>query len=660
MVVSDGLHTTEVINVLRNEIRNPESLKSIRDKAVRVLEQSVNPIGNAPEYPSDGLLYGLIQSGKTSIITVAAGMAADNGFRCVLILTSDNDLIYDQTLERVRKALRGLTVLGKQDWKDAQRFERQLRANAFVVVCSKNGSKLKSLLEAFKVARADGLSTLIVDDEADQASLNTFTSKRGSKVSPINEVITELRNFFPVNTYLQVTATPQALFLQQPDHPYRPSFTVLSEPGPGYVGGEAFFDPSGKLLREVDLHEVDLLRTTHQPAPTGTVPPGLKRALCAFLVAATAKVIRNPNEEGSAFLCHVSVNKNDHEHIVDLIDRFREDAVSVLKKPESGKYQQLRDCLKEGYDDFAGTETNMPPFNQIVSKIQFYLPGATIRLVNATTNDEVKLESIYNIFVGGNKLGRGVTIKNLLVSYYGRNPKKPNADTVLQHARMYGYRHHDLGLTRLYLPEKLAEHFKLIHQMESALRDLVERHPQGKFEGLYISSPLQATRRNVLDPNAIGYYVAGRMYNPSYPLRTPDVTEHTISLDGKLEKYSDSLNGYPVTIDFVIDLLRECLPDPEKGIELWEVKTVITALEKLKTVLNRNDAWLIVQRKRRGMVTRRETQGIHSSGEDDHVAKNMPTLFMYRQESHGGEVEVWWPQLRFPDGSYVLAFSFSR
>ena len=106
--------------------------------------------------------------------------------------------------------------------------------------------------------------------------------------------------------------------------------------------------------------------------------------------------------------------------------------------------------------------------------------------------------------------------------------------------------------------------------------------------------------------------------------------------------------------------MRECLPDPEKGIELWEVKTVITALEKLKTVLNRNDAWLIVQRKRRGMVTRRETQGIHSSGEDDHVAKNMPTLFMYRQESHGGEVEVWWPQLRFPDGSYVLAFSFSR
>lgn len=662
MVISDGPHTTEVLNVLSNEIRHPESLESIRERAAQVLDQSVNPIEKAPEHPSDGLLYGLIQSGKTSIITVAAAMAADNGFRCILVLTSDIDLLYDQTLERVRKALRGLTVLGKKDWKDAQRFERQLRASAFVVVCSKNGSKLKSLLDAFKAARADGLPTLIIDDEADQASLNTFTSKGSKQVSKINEVITDLRKFFPVNTYLQVTATPQALFLQHPDHLYRPSFTVLSEPGPGYVGGEAFFDSSGALLRDVDLDEVDLLRSTHQPSPTGNVPPGLRRALCTFLVAATVQVIRHPNEEGYAFLCHVSVNKRDHEHIVDLIDRFKEDAVNVFHKPNSRQYEQLLGCFKDGYNDLANTDPKLPPFDQIVTKIQFYLQGATIRLVNATTNDEVKLDSVYNIFVGGNKLGRGVTIKNLLVSYYGRNPKKPNADTVLQHARMYGYRQKDLGVTRLYLPEKLAEHFRLIHQMESALRDLVQKHPQGKFEGLYISNPLQATRRNVLDPNAIGFYVAGRMYNSPYPLRTPDVVKHTKSLDSKLEKFVDSLEGYPVTIDFLIELLRECPPDPDTdlGIELWEPKTVITALEKLKIVLSNNDAWLIIQRRRNAQTPRRETRGIHDSGEDAHVQKRIPTLFMYRQEAFNDQVEVWWPQLRFPDGSYVLAFSFSH
>jgi len=660
MVIRDGPNTVEVLNVLQNDILDPVSLESIRDRAAQVLEQSVNPIGGVPEDDSDGLLYGLIQSGKTSIITVAAAMAADNGFRSVLILTSDIDLLYEQTLERVKKALRGLTVLGKRDWKDPQRFQRQIRTGPFVVVCSKNGSKLKSLLDAFKAAGARGLPTLIIDDEADQASLNTFTSKRGTQVSRINEVITDFRNFFPVNTYLQVTATPQALFLQHPEHRYRPAFTVLSDPGPGYVGGEAFFGPNSNLLRDVDLNEVDLLRSTHQPSPTGTIPAGLKKALCTFLAAATVKVTRDPNEQGYAFLCHVSVNKRDHAHIVELIDRFREDAVRILQSPGSRKYQQLVDSLKEGYVDLAGTEANMPSFDQVLSKVQFYLQGATIRLVNATTDEEVKLDSVYNIFVGGNKLGRGVTIKNLLVSYYGRNPKRPNADTVLQHARMYGYRQNDLGLTRLFLPTRLADHFRLIHQMESALRELVEKHPQGKFEGLYISRPLQATRRSVLDPNAIGYYVAGRMYNPAYPLRTPEILKHTSSLDDKLASYSNSLHGYRVTVDFIIDLLQECPPDPQKGIELWELKTVLTALEKLKTVMNRNDAWLIIQRGRRLRQPRRETQGIHDSGEDAQAPRDIPTVFMYRQDAYAAEAEVWWPQLRFPDGNYVLAFSFAR
>lgn len=272
-IIRDKPHTVEVLDILKSEIPSLEARSSILERAVQVIERSVDPIAGTPEQPSDGLLYGLIQSGKTSIITVASAVAVDNGFQCVIILTSDIDLLFKQTLERVRKALSGLTVLGKNDWRDTTRFARQLRTTPFVVVCSKNGRVLHSLLEAFRAARAKGLSTLIIDDEADQASLNTYTSRGNTQMSKINEVITDLRTYFPVNTYLQVTATPQSLFLQRPDHRYRPSFTVLSEPGPGYVGGEAFFGVDDALIEEVDLDEVDLLRTTHQPAPTATVGP---------------------------------------------------------------------------------------------------------------------------------------------------------------------------------------------------------------------------------------------------------------------------------------------------------------------------------------------------------------------------------------------------
>jgi len=265
------------------------------------------------------------------------------------------------------------------------------------------------------------------------------------------------------------------------------------------------------------------------------------------------------------------------------------------------------------------------------------------------------------IFVGGNKLGRGVTIKNLVTSYYGRNPKRPNSDTVLQHARMYGYRKGEIGVTRLFLPNKLAEHFRMIHQMENALRELVSKYPKGKFEGIYISSPLRATRANVLDPNSIGMYVAGGSYNPAYPLRSELASKNTEWIDNKLARFDGKAKGQETKIDYLIELLGKCVPDPRCGIELWDQKTLSAALEKLKS-LRGNKGYIVVRRGRDLREPRRETQGILSGGEESLAPKDAPTLFMYRQTEIPAkrEIAVWWPQLRFPEGNYVMAFSFNR
>jgi Z1 domain len=669
-VIRDGQHAKEALEVLAAKGIPPASLVSIAEKAVRILEHSVDPIVGPSEQPTagplstDGLLYGLIQSGKTSIIQVTAAIAADNGFQCIIILTSDIDLLYDQTLERMKLALPGLSVLGKNDWREPDRFDRQLRNPPLVIVCSKNGSKLGSLLDALKAARARGISALIIDDEADQASLNTHTRKGGDQVSRINEVISGFRAFFRVNTYLQVTATPQALFLQNPEHRYRPSFTVLSEPGAGYVGGYDFFaDPARRLLRPVDIEEIEQLRATHQPTPSGIIPRGLSESLLIFLVAATAEKLGNPNEH-YAFLCHVSMNRKDHEHIVSLIEKFKEHALHVLQTPGTQQYEKLIGGLKEAYEDLEKTQVGLPDFETILERITFYLRGTNVKLINATSSEEIKLDAVYNIFVGGNKLGRGVTIENLLVSYYGRNPKKPNSDTVLQHARMYGYRHEELGVTRLFLPDKLAEHFSLIHDMESALRDLVKKYPEGKFEILYISSPLQATRRNVLDPDSLAAYVAGESVNPAYPLRTPEVSEHTKWIDEKLKGIPDEDPGHEATIDGIIELLEHCPNDPKAGAKLWRIRIIRTALETIRSLLG-NKAYVVIRRGRSLTTTRRETQGILAGrrGEEDLAPKDAPTLFLYRQNEikEGDEAEVWWPQLRFPESrqgrNYVLSFS---
>ena len=101
-------------------------------------------------------------------------------------------------------------------------------------------------------------------------------------------------------------------------------------------------------------------------------------------------------------------------------------------------------------------------------------------------------------------------------------------------------------------------------------------------------------------------------------------------------------------------------PEPLSSCQ-WDMKTIKTALEKLKS-LKGNKAYLVVKRGRDLKERRNETQGILSGGEEALAQKDAPTLFIYRQNEIPGrsEIAVWWPQLRFPDGNYVLAFSFNR
>jgi len=663
-IIQDGQQVKETLNVLEGEISSRESLDMIIEKSREILEYAIDPI-SSPSESSYGLLYGLIQSGKTSVITATAAMAADNGFKCIIILTSDINLLYEQTLRRIRRQLRGLKVLGKSDWDNLSQFERDIRMSRFVVVCSKNSGHLKNLIDAFRKVGstgANGLATLIIDDEADQASLNTKTQKNAKKrteeISAINCYITQLRNFFQINTYLQVTATPQALFLQRPDGLYRPSFTVLTEPGKGYVGGEAFFESDSKLLKYVDLEEVDELKSGHQPSPTYKFPNGLKESLLSFLISAASRNLKYSSENFS-FLCHISHAKVDHKHIIDLIDYFIEQTVNAFKNKNSAIFKKMKEDLFIAYQGIKETEPELQDFDVLFNRIEFLLPAASVKEINSNSDEEIMPDHVYSIFVGGNKLGRGVTIPNLITSYYGRNPKHPNSDTVLQHARMYGYREKHISVTRLFLPEKLADHFRIIHQMEKALRELVAKYPEGKFEGIYISSPLRATRPNVLDPDSIGVYVAGGWCNPRYPLRTKDTAPATKWLDEKLDNYNDVQDYYEIDIDFVIEIIERCDPDPNEGAELWDRKILKAALEKIKT-LKGPKAYIRVRRGNDINASRRETQGFYSGGEDKLVPGDAVTIFMYKlKESYRGE-SVWLPQLRFPEGNYAIAFSLEK
>jgi hypothetical protein len=645
-------HREQVLALLQTQIGNPDEVKDIRKTAEEVASKWVSPLSGGKDQ-INGLIYGLVQSGKTGVLTVTGSIGADEGYKTIIILTSDIEPLYEQTLGRVREAFPGIDIIGKKEFKDTEAFLQRVKSATCAIVTSKNSGILEDLIYNFKKGNLKGLSCLIIDDEADQASLNTKARKANGARSAINDRLVELRGFFDKNTYLQVTATPQALFLQTLGHDFRPKFTALSHPGSGYVGGDDFFGENSNLVREFDLQDIAVLAPGPQPTPTLTFPNSLLKALDTFMLGATFKRTKEA-DQNCAFLCHVSIRKDDHEHIVNLMRKYKTDLSTALK----GKNAAVLSRLKAAYEDLASTHEGIKDskFDDLLKFIEFFTPGITVKLVNGETDEDVAVKSPYNIFVGGNKLGRGVTIKNLLVSYYGRHPKKPQADTVLQHARMYGYRRKDIGLLRLFLPHELHIVFRAIHKMERGLRDLIARKPSEEFRGVYLEEGLNPTRKNVLAPGSLGVYSGGNSYNPAQVMRDETVKWATEEINKKLEDVKNKQY-----VEFPLKELQQVLmlikPDPKEAEQVWDSVAISESLAQYSMLYKRTTGYLYVDRDRDLKANRRETQGILTGGEAAAVPDDKITLFLLRTQPSKGQYASWWPQVRFPDGAYAFAFA---
>ncbi len=645
-------HIDQVIELLKKQIGNEEEVKDIRNTAKEVAEKWVNPLSGGKE-DINGLIYGLVQSGKTGVLSATGAIGADEGYKTIIILTSDIDPLYQQTLGRIQESFPGMDVIGKKDFKDSEAFLRRIKGSTCAIVTTKNVRMLTDINENFRLGRLKGLSCLIIDDEADQASLNTRERLADGTRSAINEQISQLRNFFEKNTYLQVTATPQALFLQTPTHDFRPKFTVLSHPGSDYVGGNDFFGDDTNLVREFDINDIAVLAPGPQPAPTLQIPKSLERALDSFMIGATYKR-KKEADQNCAFLCHVSLRRDDHKHIVNLLRQYKMDLSDGVKNNHRATIERLR----EAYEDLSSTHSDLKNsnFEDLVKAIGFFSPGISVKLVNGDSDEDVAVKSPYNLFVGGNKLGRGVTIKNLLVSYYGRHPQKPQADTVLQHARMYGYRRKDIGLLRLFLPPVLHVVFRAINNMENGLRDLIARHPTEEFRGVYLENNLNPTRRNVLAPGAIGIYSGGGIYNPAQVVRDDSVKSATEKINDILKNVSNKQFS-EIPVEMLKEIIALTMPDQRVSEKIWDPVAVGESLVKFSILHNQENGYVYVDRDRGIKENRRETQGILDGGEAGKVPGDKITLFLLRTQTGEGQEASWWPQIRFPSGRYAFAFA---
>ena len=439
------------------EVAGAEGARQVRQTAVEVVQECINiyavafdrddvgekgtglvslpfkPSKNAQIAPrTNGLLYGRVQSGKTNVSIATVALARENGFRCFVVLTSDNTWLGTQTARRFRDQLNfgGPKVVSWEDWKqDPKGFGKKLRDyvtdadSGVVFVSTKNRSHLENLLEVLGAAGSQRVPTMILDDEADNASLNTRQSKQAKdpSVDPstIFSLIGGIRAALPNHVFLQVTATPQSLLLQGLPHPSRPDFSVLSEPGDGYIGGRVFFEEGSKHVVCVDPTELDDLRTGKiNPGDSWNMPKGLRLSVCCFLLGAASKQITSGKLRSDVYsmLVHIDHRRVNHKTVAETLSSFLTELDQALrdKRSKSQKKKVYR-WLEKAHVELKRTEPKLQPIDELIDILEKRLRNTAPQVINA---DNPRREPEYrpglNVLVGGNRLGRGVTIQGLI------------------------------------------------------------------------------------------------------------------------------------------------------------------------------------------------------------------------------------------------------
>jgi Z1 domain len=324
-----------------------------------------------------GLIYGRVQSGKTNTTIATLAVAQENGFRCFIILTSDNTWLGKQTAARFNNQIKGgAVVFDWEEWKnDPQDFAKRklvpyIKDTGVVLVSTKNVRHLDSLIQALKYAKASTVPTLIFDDEADNASLNTNEAKQAKQGkelitdSAIFEKIGNIRKQVANHIYLQITATPQSLLLQNLEHPCKPIFcAALPEAGDSYMGGDLFFAENSPYCLIVEATEIDDLKQQEgniNPGSNWNIPEGLRLALCCFFLGSIYKMQSAPDERYS-FLAHICYKKDNHNNLEKVISDFIVELDKALREKSSvSKQKQALKWLNEAYKELTKTSA-LPP-----------------------------------------------------------------------------------------------------------------------------------------------------------------------------------------------------------------------------------------------------------------------------------------------------------
>jgi hypothetical protein len=669
-----------------------------------------------------GMLLGKIQSGKTRAFLGIIARSFDRGYDVAVILTKGTKSLAKQTVMRVRDDFSEFLQRDQVQVYDIMSVPSltpyELNQKLIFIV-KKEDDNLDRLLKAFErdFPVLQQKKVLIVDDEADLASVSFRKGKDGTAMpGVISQQIDRLRELSKDSDFLQVTATPYSLYLQPEEDvieagqllfkPRRPAFIVVLPTHGRYVGGDYYFEkntdaesPAYYFYREVPLEEREALKVEDRRRIKIEHILSEKRAavLCdaifTFLVGGAILRLqaraRKDTPDKYAFLFHTEQARKSHDWQERIAVAIRDSLIAEAHE-DTPRFNEL---LHRSYSDLKRSVnlegSPLPSLAEVKTELAAALTGGQLMITKVNSEGDIeqlldqdgqlKLRTPYNLFIGGQILDRGITINNLIGFYYGRNPKKFQQDTVLQHSRMYGARSmNQLAVTRFYAPQNVYQIMRNIHGFDAALRDAFE---SGAHErGVYFIQKDPANRVVSCSPNKLMFsqIVSIRPGRRLLPVGFQTISKtngaKTLqSLDSLIEQLGDSATApLYIPVESALELLTSAYSLLEFEIDGEDERRAhIAALEHLSRTsidVEHQGKVLLLTAKDRNVRRYRE-EGRFSNAPDTKQQTDMarlhatqiPVLMLLRQngkETDGWrDLPFWWPVIVTPDQAITSVFA---
>lgn len=604
---------------------NSDVINTIDSATDEMMDMLGNPISGM-DFSRRGLVIGDVQSGKTATYTALINKAADAGYRIIILLTGTIEKLRRQTQGRLDEGFVGLDstalIRDKDDiqvgvgtinpsfsgWAvtstssdfntaTASKLNGQLSGilRPVLFVVKKNKSVLEKLEQWLRLYNANAADRkihtpmLLIDDEADNASVNT--KKAEDEPTTINAAIRKLLALFVRSNYVGFTATPFANIFINPDTNsemleddlFPRDFIYALEPPTNYVGARSVFAEGGRhnyMLKNNDDCEFYLPENHKKDFIPQALPGSMKEAIASFFIGNAVRDLRGHKTKHRSMLINISRFIAVQELIGKAVDVY----VRELQREIKNYFRTGSAALQHESFMFIKTVFDkhfaiLPEFEFTWGAIQEALHEAVAPIVVRTVNggnapknlnyDECEEEGLRLIAIGGFSLSRGLTLEGLCVSYFYRNSKM--YDTLMQMGRWFGYRPKYEDICQIWMGDEAAEWYSYISEASDELRHEVKRMRAANLTptefGLCVRSDINAllvTARN--------------------KMRTAKDYLMTVSLNGKVLEtpyiYMDRnvLDGNrKLTEDWIEHLLEEGFSfstDPELAVKHPQILNV--------------------------------------------------------------------------------------